>query len=278
MKARANNPRLMASYQLRMLSAICRAAATGACFVGALQIHAQAYLRPYPQEPHWATLKIDQVYTGIYAEAYTQNTSVAGGGDSKEERLFIGPLLGLNMSGSIYHPNLLAYHVNVDGSLGWTEDTYSGTANGSTREIRFLGSFLGELGILDSKPLHGRLFSSYSHSYQDYDFFNRIYVDTWRYGGSLNYSTGPWRFLTTVSHETQDATGNPIPSARSITRRSRVMASTSRSRRLCYTVTVRSGSAPKGMRTFTVPPSSSFSNSMRGSSSSLSGPTRRARS
>jgi hypothetical protein len=195
---------------LQILWAICRATATGALFVSAWQAHAQSYLRAY-QEPHWATMNIDRVYTGVYAEAYRQSTSVAGGGSSTEDRLFFGPLLGLDLSGSIYHPNLLAYHVNVDGSLGWTEDTYKGAASATTREIRFLGSFLGEMNILDSKPLHGRLFSSYTHSHQDYDFFNRIYVDTWRYGGSLNYSTGPWRFFTTVSHETQDATGNPIP-------------------------------------------------------------------
>jgi hypothetical protein len=211
MNGRANSGRVTASLQSRILAAICRAAAAGVLFAGTLQLHGQAYLRPYPQEPRWATLNIDHVYTGIYAEAYTQSTSVAGGGDSTENRVFFGPLLGLNLSGSIYHPNLVAYHINVDGSLGWTDETYSGTAKGSSREVRFLGSFLGELGILDSKPLNGRLFSSYTHSYQDYDFFNRIYVDTWRYGGSLNYSTGPWRFFTTVTHETQDASGNPIP-------------------------------------------------------------------
>ncbi|MEY4386434.1 MAG: hypothetical protein RLY20_1717 [Verrucomicrobiota bacterium] len=196
--------------QLQVLSAVCRVAAMGALFASAWPMSAQTALRPY-QEPHWATLNIDRVYTGVYAEAYTQTTSISGGGESTEDRLFFGPLLGLDLSGSVYHPNLIAYHINVDGSVGWTEDNYSGAATASTRELRFLGSFFGEIGILDSKPLHGRLFSSYTHSYQDYDFFNRIYVDTWRYGGSLNYSTGPWRFFTSVSHETQDATGNPIP-------------------------------------------------------------------
>ena len=171
---------------------------------------AQFYIREY-QEPRWMTMRVDRVYTGIYAEAYSQTTTVAGGSESKQDRLFFGPLLGLDLSGAVYHPNLLAYRVNVDGSLGWAEDSFSGAAQQKTREIRFLGSFFSEVNFLDSKPFHGRLFSSYNHSHQDYDFFNRIYVDTWRYGGSLNYLTGPFYFLATLSHETSDATGNPIP-------------------------------------------------------------------
>jgi hypothetical protein len=177
---------------------------------GTVRAEAQFYIRQY-QEPRWMTARFDRIYTGIYTEAYTQTTTVSGGEESKQERLFFGPLLGLDLSGSVYHPNLLAFRMNLDGSLGWAEETFSGTSQGSSGEIRFLGSFLGEAAFLDSKPFHGRLFMAYTHSYQDYDFFNRIYVDTWRYGGSLNYNTGPWILLATVSHETQDATGNPVP-------------------------------------------------------------------
>lgn len=170
------------------------------------------YYRRQTQEPHWATFHVDRAYTGLYAEAYHQTTTIEGGSESEQDRLFFGPLVGLDVSGSIYHPNLLAYRMNVDGSLGWAEETFrfAGTER-TTRELRFLGSFLGEAHFLDSKPFHGRLFSSFTHNYQDYDFFNRIYVDTWRYGGSLNYAKDRWSLFTSVSHETQDATGNPIP-------------------------------------------------------------------
>ncbi len=163
-------------------------------------------------ETHWLTFQPDYVSTGVSAEYYNQQVSSAGAASYEETRTFIGPSLGLGASGSIYHPNLAAYQLNLDGSLGWDEETYRGGGNtGSSKELRFLGSFSSMLYLLDSKPFHANLTFDYTHSYQDYDFFNRVYVDTFRYGGGLYYSTGPWKFAAHAYRLTEDATDNLAP-------------------------------------------------------------------
>lgn len=163
-------------------------------------------------ETAWLTLRPDYASAGVFAESYNQQVTVGGSSSYEETRTFVGPSLGLGASGAIYHPNLISYRLNLDGSLGWLEETYSGAGGtGSSQELAFLGTFGGELQLLDSKPFHGRLNANYTHSYQDYDFFNRIYVDTWRYGGVVNYTTGPWKLTGQVYRVIEDATGNFIP-------------------------------------------------------------------
>lgn len=162
-------------------------------------------------ETHWLLFHPDYASLGVFGEYYDQKVT---GGDSsyRETRTFFGPSIGLAGSGSVYHPNLIEYRLTLDGSLGWDEETYDGSGlKGKSEQLRFLGMFGAELMMLDGKPFHGRLYANYMHSYQDYDFFNRIYVDTWRYGGVANYTTGPWRFTGQAYRVTEDATGNLVP-------------------------------------------------------------------
>ena len=185
-----------------------------ACLVllllGSLRVGAQ-YYRTTVEEPRWLTLRLDQTAVGVLAEAYEESTTVEGSGTSRQTRWFLGPLLGLTASGSVYHPNLFSYGLNLDGSLGWMEDKFSGAGSSSSGQLRFLGAAVGTARILDNKPLHGSLYGGYAHTYQDYDFFNRIYINRWRYGGALTYSTGPLTLTGSAYQETQDATGYGVP-------------------------------------------------------------------
>jgi hypothetical protein len=184
-------------------------------FAGAGSAWAQKYLieaAQQQQEPRWLTLDVDHASIGLFAEAFHQTTTTTGSGSYDDTRTFIGPSLGLGVNGSIYHPNLASYRLTLDGSYGNSVETFSSpVGSGTTKEKRFLGFFTGEMRFLDSKPFNARLDASYTHSYQDYDFFNRIYIDTWRYGGSAYYTSGPWRFSTRVSRTIEDATGNEVP-------------------------------------------------------------------
>jgi len=167
-------------------------------------------LRPY-EEPAWMTLWVNRSYIGVYTEIFNQQTT-SSGYTSEENRWFAGPSLGVDLGGTIYHPNFVIYRLNLDGSYGRQHDEISGPGGTSSAdEYRFLGSFNGELLLLDSKPLHGRIYANYIHTYQDYDFFNRVYVDTWRYAGSLHYTTGPWSFNASVSRETSEYHGQVLP-------------------------------------------------------------------
>ena len=172
---------------------------------------AQNWVRP-EEETHWLSFQPDYASVGVSAEYYDQQVTSAGASSYQETRTFIGPSVGLGASGSIYHPNLAAYQLNLDGSLGWDDESYhSGGTSGSSQELRFLGSFASVMQLLDSKPFHANLTFNYTHSYQDYDFFNRVYVDTFRYGGGVFYTTGPWKFSAHVYRVTEDATDNFAP-------------------------------------------------------------------
>jgi hypothetical protein len=163
-------------------------------------------------ETRWITLDVDRAALGVYAEGYEMDSSTKGAPDYHQSRYFVGPLIGLGLYGSVYHPNLLTYRLNIDGSLGYSEETYSGTVVQKVDQLRYLGSFSGDVKLLDSRPFNGRLFTTYAHTYQDYDFFNRVYIDTLRYGGGVHYTVGQFSLAGTVYRETQDSTsyGTPV--------------------------------------------------------------------
>lgn len=192
----------------------CLVAFAGVCLLGGMgPVHAQLRLRANPdEEPQWATLRLDRIYTGVYAEAFAQETTIDGSSSYENTRTFVGPLIGVGASGSIYHPNLISYRLDVDGSYGFTREEFtSGGVSTATDETQFLGWFSGQMHVLDSKPLNGRLYANYNHTYHDYDFFNRIYVNTWNYGGSAFYSSGPWRFSTRLDRFTEEAESTTLP-------------------------------------------------------------------
>src|SRR5262245_49882317 len=60
-------------------------------------------------EPQWLRLRLNEISAGAYAESEYQQTSANGGSATTYTRTFAGPSLGLNVDGSIYHPNLFRY-------------------------------------------------------------------------------------------------------------------------------------------------------------------------
>jgi hypothetical protein len=178
---------------------------------------AAQYYRTEQEEPHWATMRLEQASLGVYAEAYDLNATTRGAPSYHQSRIFVGPLIGLGLSGSIYHPNLFDYRIDSDGSLGYLDEKFSGTSQSSDTQLRYLGNFSAVGRLLDSKPLNGRVSINYTHTYQDYDFFNRVYIDTLRYGGGLHYTTGPLNFSASLYQDNQDSTGYGTPLKADIT-------------------------------------------------------------
>ena len=172
---------------------------------------AQAQILPVSEEPRWLTFRLNQAATGVYAEGYEETARFGNSGTVRQTRWFVGPLVGLDFSGSVYHPNLFTYQVAVDGSMGWSKQEFTGPNPHTENQFGYLGSFLGNAQLFDHKALNGNLFTSYAHTYQDYDFFNRVYLDTTRYGGGLRYVEGPWVASASVWREIQDATGYGTP-------------------------------------------------------------------
>src|SRR5262245_31552952 len=71
---------------------------------------AQWLRQPAPQEPQWFSGHISQVEAGVYTTGtYDSSTFKNSNSSINHTYLFAGPLMGLNLDGSIYHPSLFRY-------------------------------------------------------------------------------------------------------------------------------------------------------------------------
>jgi hypothetical protein len=169
---------------------------------------AQARFRMVPEEPQWMKLRVNEVSVGGYAEGtYEQSSFIGSPISTTYERLFVGPLLGLNLDGSIYHPNLLHFRILSEGAYGWGMENISGSTSWHRNEWQYLGMFDGSIDILANKPYNGTVFAGYDHSYRYYDFFSQVTVDTWRYGGRASYTEGPLSIVATYRHRDEEDRG-----------------------------------------------------------------------
>lgn len=161
------------------------------------------------EEPRWMTLNIGETSAGVFAEGRYEETTYDNNGSSiKHDHLFVGPSVGLNLNGSIYHPNLFRFRVNTEGAYGWGQDnTETPTRSMHRTKYEYLGRFNGSADILANKVVNGHIFSNYDHSYRDYDFFNRVTVDSFRYGAQLNYNKNPFSASLGYAHHEEDASG-----------------------------------------------------------------------
>src|SRR5262249_7497567 len=124
------------------------------------------------------------------------------------DHLFVGPSLGFNAFGSIYHPNLLTYNINSEGAYGWARDSFSGSSSSSRYEWDYLCRYDAISDLLDNKPYHASGFAGYDHSFRDNDFFSQVTVDTWRYGARSIWQAGSWTFNADYTHH-DEHTLNP---------------------------------------------------------------------
>ncbi|MGZ8837774.1 MAG: hypothetical protein ACXW3F_18860, partial [Pyrinomonadaceae bacterium] len=160
-------------------------------------------------EPQWFTGRITGVSAGVLAEGSFEETSFANSSTKvSHERLFLGPTIGLGMNGSIYHPNLAYYNLDTEFATGWSEETTRTTTTTITREHwEWLSRLNALLGFLQSKPYNGDLFANYDNGYRDYDFFNRVRVDSLRYGGRSAYNVGELYLNSSYTHREEEVSG-----------------------------------------------------------------------
>jgi len=164
------------------------------------------------EEPKWLTLRITEASTGVYSEGtYEENTFKSSGTTVVHDRIFVGPTLGINAEGSIYHPNLFRYQINTDGAYGKTVEHIESTTKSSRDEWQYLGQFSGSADILATKPYHTSIFGSHDHAFSEYDFFNQVTVDSTRYGARISYDLGPVYMGARYTHRDEEITGLSRP-------------------------------------------------------------------
>lgn len=165
-----------------------------------------ARMRPI-EDPQPLKVHVNELSSGLYAEGRFEETSVDDS-VSTHDRYFVGPLLGLSANGSVYHPNLFSYIINSEGAFGWaTDELKSGNTVVRREEFEYLGRFSGNATVFGNRPYRANLFGDYDHSYRDYDFFNRVVVDSTRYGAKIGYDQGPVPVSAGYTHLNEDTSG-----------------------------------------------------------------------
>ncbi len=160
------------------------------------------------EEPRWFRLNgIPEASVGMEVESSTETTRI-GGSESSYEHMFITPLVGLQTSGSIYHPNLLTFDLN--GELGWGWDSMTSKNTGATQtrnESDQLNRYFAQINLLQAKPYNASFFASQDHTFRDYGTFDTFTVDSERYGGRINWNKENLSLNTDFGYRDEKSTG-----------------------------------------------------------------------
>jgi hypothetical protein len=160
------------------------------------------------EDPTWFKLDgMPQPSVGLEIDGSEENTRISGA-NSTYDTLFITPTVGLRTSGSIYHPNLLAF--DFDGELGWGWDQMTTTSPGynqTRNESDDLLRYQAQLYLFKEKPCNATFFASQDHTYRDYGSFDTYTVDSTRYGGSANWNTVNLNLTTDFGYRHETDTG-----------------------------------------------------------------------
>jgi hypothetical protein len=175
--------------------------------------HSLGQLRNEDVEPQLFRGHISSASLGFYGDGTYEQVNYQSGISSTYQRYFEGPLIGLAMDGSIYHPNLLQYNLSGDGAIGWTQEktTTSGGPTVNHSQLDYLGNFTGNALLLENKPYRTSMFVATGHDFHEYDFFNRVVLDTLRYGLNSGYNQGPIPLHLSVTHLDESTTDSGMP-------------------------------------------------------------------
>ena len=160
------------------------------------------------EDPTWFKLNgIPEVRAGLEMDGSTESDRI-NGATSTYDTLFITPTAGLRTSGSVYHPNLLAF--DFDGEMGWGWDQMRTTSPGYSQTINEsdeLNRYILQVNLLDEKPYNASFFASEDHTYRDYGSFDTFTVDSSRYGGRMNWDTEYLNLNTDFGYRDETDTG-----------------------------------------------------------------------
>ena len=160
------------------------------------------------EEPRWFKLNgLPQASVGVEVEGSSEETT-SGGNSSTYDHLLLRPFVGLKTSGSVYHPNLLAF--DLDGELGWGWDSMTAKGPGyrqTSQESSEMMRYLAQFNFLQAKPYNASVYASQDHTYRDYGFFNSYTVDSERYGGRVSWNTDNMNLNAELGYRDEKSSG-----------------------------------------------------------------------
>jgi hypothetical protein len=180
-------------------------------------LRAQPPGRETGYEFQWFNAYLQQKFLGIEVEAEDETSRLNGGSAPyHRDHVYIAPTVGLELEGSVYHPNLLSVHLMTEIGASWQEQTLSAPNNvnpaGTETRTQFLGRYDAELQFLKQQPYAVYFTAARDHNNRQYDFFNRATVDTERYGLRTGYNDGPVPFTVTFRNWVEDVNSFLRPS------------------------------------------------------------------
>ena len=110
----------------------------------------------------------------------------------------VEPVVGFGLDGSVYHPNLVQFHLDAELGMDW-EDTEV-NPGGSASSWKFLQRYHGVVDFLEQKAYATSFFADKDMTYRDYDFFSRVRIESEQYGGRTGYTAGPLPVIVSVQH------------------------------------------------------------------------------
>ncbi len=151
------------------------------------------------QQPRLFGIQLTDKYLQTDME-YEQEFQRLGTADSAvtRQRFLFQPVVGLGIVGSVYHPNLLEYHLNTELGADFQSSSVDPCTAGSN--TKFLQRYNASMDFLQQKPYATTLFAEKDETYRDYDFFTRVRVNSDRYGGRTGYSAGPVPISVSAQH------------------------------------------------------------------------------
>jgi hypothetical protein len=158
-----------------------------------------------PDEPRWLILRPTESYLSLDAEAQQESISSSKGGDTTVQRLYLAPILGVGVDGSVYHPDLLTFSLKPEFQYVWQQTVSPG--GGSSLATSWLPGGTGTFTWLQTKPYATQFFLSGSHDIHQYDFFHSAVEDLETWGVTSGYREGPVPVTVSFQQSHQDSEG-----------------------------------------------------------------------
>jgi hypothetical protein len=165
-----------------------------------------------PEDVRWTKWRINEVKIGVEVEGDQEKRTVVNTTQSvNQESFYAIPIMGLDLLGSVYHPNLLQINANVEGGIGWEKNSTDIPDGGTRNDNPYLLRYHLSGDILKEKPYAASVFAEKEHTTRDYDFFTRATVDQESQGARVGFTEGPVPFSLAFRHVVEDVTGQTRP-------------------------------------------------------------------
>ncbi|MBI3885735.1 MAG: hypothetical protein HY302_08425 [Opitutae bacterium] len=150
-------------------------------------------------------MKMAEAAAQLNVEAQSDERTTRGEA-SRRDYVFVESVLGLDVQGSVYHPNLLEFLLQPEFGASW-QTLKLDPPGGRRQSVTSLQRYHARLGLLREKAYATHLFAERGRTHRDLDFFSRARVDSLRYGGHTGYTAGRVPVALDALHLAETVTG-----------------------------------------------------------------------